>query len=278
LRVPGKEEFTETIRYFNKQLQLHNVDVRLSTKVESISQLQSQFGPFDEVIVSTGVRPRNLNIPGADHPKVISYIDALYQRKPVGKRVAIIGAGGIGFDVATFLSHQNERSKTSLDVDAFLREWGVDKELQGRGGLTFESSTHSNSIDSNEQLQREIFLLQRKSSKFGENLGKTTGWIHRLELKHRDVKTIGGVTYEKVDDQGLHLSTKDGSKQVLEVDTVVVCAGQVSLRDLSDSFKKQQVQQNETQLRVHLIGGADVALELDAKRAIDQGCRLAAAL
>ncbi|KAH7474317.1 hypothetical protein PRIC1_013557 [Phytophthora ramorum] len=255
--IPGKEEFYETLRYFEKQLKLKGVNVKLGQRV-GVADLAS--GAFDKVVISTGVLPRALKIPGADHPKVLSYIDVLKKKAPVGKKVAIIGAGGIGFDVAEFITHVGE--STSSSVDAFAREWGIDTTNSVRGGVAGIKSSIP-------PPPREVYLMQRKSTKHGKDLGKTTGWIHRLSLKHRDVKMIGGVSYDKVDGAGLHYTDKKGKKHVLDVDNVIVCAGQVPLRELEKPLQEKGV-------TVFRIGGADEAGELDAKRAIDQGARLAA--
>lgn len=258
-RVPGKEEFYETLRYFNSKLQSSGVDLRLNTRV-SAAELQA--GGYDEVILATGIVPRTPDIPGIEHPKVISYLDAILQRKPVGPRVAVIGAGGIGFDVSEFITHDGE--STSLDREAFWKEWGIDLGLEARGGVAgVRPAPHAPA--------RQVYLLQRKKSKVGNGLGKTTGWIHRTGLKNKQVQMISAVEYLKVDDEGLHLRIAEGEPQVLPVDTVIVCAGQDPLREL-------QAELEQAGLPVHLVGGADVAAELDAKRAINQGSRLAAQL
>ncbi|MCY9786689.1 NADPH-dependent 2,4-dienoyl-CoA reductase [Nocardiopsis sp. EMB25] len=253
-RVPGKEEFDETLRYYRVQLDKHRVDVRLKTRVTA-----ADLDGYDEVVLATGVTPRTPGIPGVDHPKVVSYVDVLRGGAAVGERVAIIGAGGIGFDVAEFLTDGGEQA--SLDSDEFFRQWGVDTDHTTPGGLTEPKRPAP---------PRTVHLVQRKTSKVGAGLGKTTGWIHRLELRHRGVEMIAGATYDRVDDDGLHL-TVDGESRVLDVDTVVVCAGQDPCRDLADEL-------TAAGRRAHLIGGADVAAELDAKRAIKQGTELAAAL
>ncbi len=258
-RVPGKEEFHETLRYFNSKLQSTGVEVRLNTRVNAADLLA---GGFDEIILATGIAPRTPDIPGIDHPMVISYVDAILQRKPVGQRVAVIGAGGIGFDVSEFITH--EGPSTSLDREAFWREWGIDLALEARGGVAgVKPEPHAPA--------RQVYLLQRKKSKVGNGLGKTTGWIHRTGLKNRQVQMMSAVEYLKVDDQGLHVRVAEGEPQVLPVDTVIVCAGQDPLREL-------QAELEAAGRQVHLIGGADVAAELDAKRAINQGSRLAAAV
>ncbi|CAE6928470.1 2,4-dienoyl-CoA reductase [Pseudomonas marincola] len=258
-RVPGKEEFFETLRYFDRKLKSTGVDVRLQTRVSADDLIK---GGYDEVILATGIAPRTPEIPGIDNPKVINYLDAILQRKPVGNNVAVIGAGGIGFDVSEFITHAG--AATSLDRDAFWKEWGIDAQLDARGGVAgIQAEVHAPA--------RQVFLLQRKKTKVGDGLGKTTGWIHRAGLKNKNVQMINSVEYLKVDDNGLHISVAGGEPQVLPVDTVIVCAGQDPLRELQDGL----VAGGQS---VHLIGGADVAAELDAKRAINQGSRLAAEL
>ncbi|OZC35666.1 NADPH-dependent 2,4-dienoyl-CoA reductase [Marinobacter vinifirmus] len=261
-RIPGKEEFYETLRYFRVMLDKHGVDVRLNTRV-SADDLKA--GGFDEVVMATGVEPRTPDIEGIDHPKVIGYLDALMGRKPVGQRVAVIGAGGIGFDVSEFIVHQGE--SPSLNTEHFMKEWGVDLTVAHRGGIQGVQPEVPAPA-------REVFLLQRKASKVGKNLGKTTGWIHRTSLKNRNVQMVPGVSYRKIDDEGLHITVtpkgaEQGEDKLLPVDTIIVCAGQEPLRELQAGLEGAG-------LPVHLIGGADVAAELDAKRAIDQGSRLAA--
>ncbi|MEI7892515.1 MAG: NADPH-dependent 2,4-dienoyl-CoA reductase [Myxococcales bacterium] len=250
-RVPGKEEFHETIRYFQRQLALSGVEVKLGRRVTAEELIA---GKFDEVVLATGVVPRMPPIPGIEHPKVLSYLDVL-NGKPVGQRVAIVGAGGIGFDIAEYLTHEGH----TPDPATFLRYWGVDTSSSVRGGLKPREIPES---------PRVVYLLQRKAEKPGASLGKTTGWIHRATLKDKKVQMIGGVIYEKIDDQGLHI-TVDGQQRLLEVDHVVICAGQEPRRELEAALRAANV-------AVHLIGGADVAAELDAKRAIDQASRLAA--
>ena len=257
-QVPGKEEFYETIRYFGKQIELTGVKLQLNKRVAAQDLLDAG---FDEVILATGIAPRKLDLPGADHPKVLSYLDVLRDKKPVGKTVAVIGAGGIGFDTSEFLTHQG--TSPSLDVNLFLKEWGIDGSMQNRGGLAAEGPHLP-------EVPRKVYLLQRKTSKVGDGLGKTTGWIHRTSLKNRNVEMVSGVSYEKIDDAGLHV-TIGGKAQVLPVDNVVICAGQEPLRELQAGLEAAGK-------KVHLIGGADVAAELDAKRAINQGSRLAAAI
>nr|WP_076429538.1 NADPH-dependent 2,4-dienoyl-CoA reductase [Pseudomonas alcaligenes] len=258
-RVPGKEEFYETLRYFKKKLETTGVDLRLNTRV-SVDDLVK--GGFDEIILATGIVPRTPAIPGIDNAKVISYLDAILQRKPVGQKVAVIGAGGIGFDVSEFITHAGEA--TSLNREAFWKEWGIDTALDARGGIAgIKAEVHP--------AAREVFLLQRKKSKVGDGLGKTTGWIHRTGLKNKNVQMLNSVEYLKVDDAGLHIRIGEGEPQLLPVDTVIVCAGQDPLRELQEGLEAAGQ-------KVHLIGGADVAAELDAKRAINQGSRLAAEL
>ena len=255
--IPGKEEFYETLRYFKRQIELQpNIELVLNHTVtyEELSQAN-----YDEIVVATGVTPRQLQFEGIDHPKVLSYIKVLKERVPVGKRVAIIGAGGIGFDTAEYLSHEGESG--SLNPQKFYDEWGIDTTYAHVGGLKQPEL---------EKSEREIYLLQRKTAAVGAGLGKTTGWIHRTGLKHRNVKMIAGASYDKVDDQGLHI-TVDGQTTVLEVDHVVICAGQESYTAMYEQLKADGK-------NVHLIGGAKEAGELDAKRAIRQGAELAAVL
>ncbi|MGE9551142.1 FAD-dependent oxidoreductase [Erwinia amylovora] len=250
-QIPGKEEFSETLRYFRRQLEINGVTLRLNQQVAA-ADLQS----FDEVVLATGVSPRTPEIAGITHPTVLSYLDVLRDKKPVGKRVAIIGAGGIGFDTAEYLSQCGE--STSQNVAAFCAEWGIDQTLKQPGGLATPVAT---------QPARQIWLLQRKPGKPGATLGKTTGWIHRASLQMRRVVMWGSVEYQKIDDEGLHI-LREGQPEVLKVDNVVICAGQQPNRQLAAALE----QQGKT---VHIIGGADVALELDARRAIAQGTRLA---
>ena len=257
-QIPGKEEFYETIRYFKKQLELHNVTQKLNTRVSSEDLLK---GDFDEVVLATGIKPRMPKIDGIENKKVLNYLDVLKHKKPVGKRVAVIGAGGIGFDVSEYLAHEGE--STSQNIDAWLKEWGIDKSLSARSGIEGMQPE----IDPS---PREIFLLKRSKGKFGGNLGKTTGWIHRSTLKKKNVQFINRVEYTKIDDIGLHYVQNDEAK-VLEVDNIIICAGQIPFKELLNPLENAN-------LKVHVIGGADVAAELDAKRAIDQGCRLAAKL
>ncbi|WP_406289217.1 NADPH-dependent 2,4-dienoyl-CoA reductase [Embleya sp. NBC_00896] len=255
-KVPGKEEFDETLRYFRVQLEQRGVEVRLNTPVTK-DTLAS--GGYDEIVVATGVTPRAPEIPGLDHPSVRTYLDVLRDGAPVGERVAIIGAGGIGFDVAEFLTDAGDSA--SRDPETYFRAWGVDTDYRAPGGLRVPERPRS---------PRSVHLLQRKASKVGAGLGKTTGWIHRTELKQRGVVMVAGVVYDRIDDEGLHF-TVDGTATTLAVDTIVLCAGQEPRRDLYEELRTGAHP-------VHLIGGADVAAELDAKRAIRQGTELAAAI
>ncbi|MFQ1693137.1 FAD-dependent oxidoreductase [Aeromonas veronii] len=261
-QIPGKEEFHETLRYFAKRLEKCGVELYLGQRQSAESLLG---GGFDEVILATGIRPRTPNIPGIEHPKVLNYLDVLRDHKPVGEKVAVIGAGGIGFDVAEFLVEKRVEKKVEMDADGhrdhWLKEWGIDKQLGERGGLTAPE------IDVPE---RQIWLLQRKESKVGDGLGKTTGWIHRTVLKNRKVQMLSGVQYLGIDDEGLHIQVGE-SKQCLPVDQVIVCAGQEPLKELQAGLQAAGKP-------VHIIGGADVAAELDAKRAIRQGAELAAVI
>ncbi|WP_249672785.1 NADPH-dependent 2,4-dienoyl-CoA reductase [Pseudomonas abieticivorans] len=258
-RVPGKEEFYETLRYFSRKLQTTGVDLRLNTRV-AVADLLA--GGYDEIILATGIAPRLPAIQGIEHAKVLSYLDVLKAGKPVGQKVAVIGAGGIGFDVSEFLVHQGV--STSQDREAFWKEWGIDTALQARGGVAgIKAQPHAPA--------RQVYLLQRKKTKVGDGLGKTTGWIHRTGLKNKQVQMLNSVEYLKIDDAGLHIRIGEGEPQLLPVDNVIICAGQDPLRELQDGL----VAAGQS---VHLIGGADVAAELDAKRAINQGSRLAAGL
>ncbi|MFJ4473415.1 oxidoreductase [Streptomyces xanthochromogenes] len=255
-RVPGKEEFDETLRYYRTQLELLGVQVELNTRASAADLIA---GGWDEIVIATGVTPRIPEIPGSDHPSVVTYLDVLRDGAPVGERVAVVGAGGIGFDVAEFLTDGGDAA--SLDAETYFRQWGVDTTYGERGGLRTAERPKP---------PRQVHLLQRKSSKVGAGLGKTTGWIHRTELKHRGVTMVAGVRYDRIDDAGLHI-TVDGTSTVLPVDTIVLCTGQEPRRGLYEELSAAGA-------TVHLIGGADVAAELDAKRAIDQGTRLAATL
>ncbi|MBX2893536.1 MAG: FAD-dependent oxidoreductase [Saprospiraceae bacterium] len=266
--IPGKEEFYETLRYFGKMIEKHGVKLHLNTRVDA-RFLQNE--EFEEVVVATGVSPRTPNIEGIEHPKVLSYIDVLLHQKPVGKTVAIIGAGGIGFDVATFLtadSHVSEQPtnnpvRTDIrpggqQLTTYWHEWGIDPAYAHRGGITQPQPEHS---------PRQVWLLQRSKGKIGARLGKTTGWAHRLTLKSRGVQMWPEVNYLKIDDAGLHITVK-GAPQILDVENVVICAGQNPLRDLYEPLVQAGI-------KVHLIGGAKEAAELDAKRAIEEGWNIA---
>ncbi|HEH9429747.1 TPA: NADPH-dependent 2,4-dienoyl-CoA reductase [Aeromonas sobria] len=255
-QIPGKEEFHETLRYFAKRLEKCGVELYLGQRQSAESLLG---GGFDEVILATGIRPRSPNIPGIEHAKVMNYLDVLRDHKPVGQKVAVIGAGGIGFDVAEYLVEKKADSGTDGHRDHWLKEWGIDKQLGERGGLITPV------IDAPE---RQVWLLQRKESKVGDGLGKTTGWIHRTVLKNRKVQMLSGVQYLGIDDEGLHIQVGE-TKQCLPVDQVIICAGQEPLKELQAGLQAAGKP-------VHIIGGADVAAELDAKRAIRQGAELAA--
>ena len=257
-QVPGKEEFFGLVEWYKTMVAKSSIEVRLETEATA-----SMLAAFDEIVIATGVAPRDTQIDGQNGPNVLSYNDVLRGRAPVGKRVAIIGAGGIGFDVAEFLTTDDS---PTVDLDAWMEEWGVTDPAAKRGGLSAEGPQPEPAV-------REVTLLQRKSEKLGKRLGKTTGWIHRATLQMKGVKMIGGVNYEQIDAQGLHVSDGEAREnpRVIEVDTVVMCAGQVPMRKLADELEK-------VGRSPHVIGGADVAAELDAKRAINQGTRLAAAL
>lgn len=253
-RIPGKEEFHETLRYFRHRLADAGVRLQLGEVAEA-----SALTAYDEIVVATGITPRRVNFPGSDDPRVLTYLDVLARNKPVGSRVAIIGAGGIGFDVAEFLVEHAPSPTT--DVTRWTREWGVDMQLIARGGLQPPQPEHP---------ARQIWLLQRTEGRPGARLNKTTGWVHRATLKAKRVSMLGGVSYDRLDADGLHISV-DGKPQLLPVDNVVICAGQEPLRELADALAASGK-------KVHIIGGADVAAELDAKRAIAQGTQLAASL
>jgi len=252
-RIPGKEEFYETIRYFKKRLDVTGVHLHLDSEQSSESLSDAN---FEQVVLATGIKPRNVNIEGIQHPKVMNYLDVLRDNKTVGKKVAIIGAGGIGFDVAEFLT---EEHSLTTQPEQWLKSWGIDKEYNQAGALTEAIIGEP---------ARDIFLLQRKTTKVGKSLGKTTGWIHRSALQRKQVQMIAGVDYVKIDDRGLHIEVND-KPQILDVDNVILCAGQEPLRELQKGLEDRNI-------TTHLIGGADVASELDAKRAIRQGAELAA--
>ncbi|MET8776577.1 NADPH-dependent 2,4-dienoyl-CoA reductase [Nocardia sp. NPDC004654] len=258
-RIPGKEEFDESIRYYRRMIEVRGVVLHLNKRVTADELIA---GRYDEVVLATGVRPRIPNIPGIDHPMVLSYAELVREEKPVGKRVAVIGAGGIGYDVSEFLTVEGH---PALKLDEWKEEWGVDaNDEQAPGQLTEPKPAPA---------ARDVVLLQRKSSSFGKDLGKTSGWVHRAALKAKGVEQIGGVNYERIDDSGLHISfgEKRERPQLIPVDNVVVCAGQESVRELVEPLRAAGI-------TPHLIGGAELAAELDAKRAIDQGTRLAAKL
>ena len=257
-RIPGKEEFNETLRYFRQRIEDTGVRLVLGARADATA-----LGDFDEIVLATGVHPRVPDIPGLDHPRVLTYLEVLRDGAKVGDSVAIIGAGGIGFDVAEFLAHDPDAPSPSLDREAFARDWGIDLSLHSRGGVEGVGPRPFPAA-------RRITLLQRKDSKPGKGLGKTTGWIHRMNLKRRGIEALSGVRYLRVDDEGLHIEV-DGTTRVLPVDHVVVCAGQVPNRDLAAEL-------DEAGLPSHLIGGAYEARELDAKHAIRQGSELAASL
>jgi 2,4-dienoyl-CoA reductase (NADPH2) len=257
-RIPGKEEFHETLRYFRRRLDKLGVTQRLNTHVE-VQLLQAE--GYDEVVVATGITPRKPDIPGIEHSMVVPYVDAILGRKPIGQRVAIIGAGGIGFDVAELVSH--EGISGALDIEVFAREWGIDLRNHPRGGVT-------GVVPRVARAEREVILMQRKADALGRTLGRTTGWTHRLLLGRRGVQMVGGVDYQKIDDAGLHTRV-NGEPRLFAVDTVIVCAGQAPLRTLFVALQAAG-------MKAHLVGGAYEATELDAKRAIDQASRLAAAV
>lgn len=258
-QIPGKEDFNETMRYFGKMIDKRGVTLKLNHMVTAQELLD---GNFDEIIVATGIAPRTPAIPGIENKKVLSYLDVLDKKMPVGQKVAVIGAGGIGFDVSEYLVHTHSEDEKSQ----WYKEWGIDTSLEKRSALTEARILPA---------QREVFLLQRKTSTVGGGLGKTSGWVHRSVLKMKNVQMMAGVSYDKIDDQGLHI-TVDGKSRLLDVDNIIICAGQTPRRDLSDELEKLGAR--DKGINVHLIGGADVASELDAKRAIGQGSRLAARL
>ncbi len=258
MQIPGKEEFAETIRYFRKKIDLTGVELRLG---ERVTREQLIAGGYDDVIVATGIKVRMPPIPGIEHPKVLSYIDVLQKKAPVGKRVAIIGAGGIGFDVSEYLLH-NPAHPLPLPVKTWAGEWGVDLNATTSGGLVKPDAAEP---------VRQLFLMQRKTSKLGAGLGKTSGWVHRATLTRNGVVMIAGVTYNKIDDQGIHI-TVGGEERLIPVDNVVICAGQDSLTELMPP------EGTTGGPRFHKIGGAALAAELDAKRAIKEGAELAVSL
>jgi 2,4-dienoyl-CoA reductase (NADPH2) len=257
-QIPGKQEFNETLRYFRNRIIDTGVNLRLGCAA-GVAELDG----FDEVVLATGVHPRQPEIPGLDHGGVLNYLQVLRDHATVGPRVAIIGAGGIGFDVAEYLAHDPGRPGSSESVQAFAADWGIDLELEAAGGVAGVEPEPG-------QAAREIWLLQRKTSKLGGNLGKTTGWVHRINLRRHGLNSLTGVGYQRIDDDGLHIEI-DGEERLLAVDNVVICAGQVSNRDLAGQLDQAGVD-------FHLIGGAFEARELDAKHAIRQGSELAAIL
>ncbi|MEL0274342.1 MAG: NADPH-dependent 2,4-dienoyl-CoA reductase [Flavobacteriaceae bacterium] len=257
--IPGKEEYGQTIRYYHNMLKKYEVDVRLNTRAEEVDLIAQN---YDEIILATGVTPRILEIEGINHPKVLDYVDVLYKNKSVGDKVAIVGAGGIGFDMAEYLAHDMSHESVSLNTENYMKEWGVDMSYS-KGGALAEAPQPLAS-------PREIYLLKRSKGKHGKNLGKTTGWIHRSSLAMKEVKMLADVSYEKIDDQGLHIKVGE-EQQILDVDHVVICAGQVSLKELEAGLTAAG--QN-----VHLIGGAKIAAQLDAKMAIKEASELAAKL
>ena len=255
-QIPGKEEFYETLRYYRRMMEVNNVDLQLNRKVTAA---ELKLGGFDHVVIATGITPRVPQLEGIDHPSVVSYVDVLRGNVEVGKRVAVMGAGGIGFDVSEFITHVGVSA--ALDKEVFAREWGIDFKNHPRGGVTGVTPQV-------EESGRQVYLMQRKSTRVGRGLGKTTGWTHRMSLDKRGVQMINGIDYEKIDDQGLHV-TVAGAPQLFEVDTVIVCAGQVPKRDLFDEL-------SDSDIATSLIGGAFEASELDAKAAIKQASYLAA--
>ncbi len=250
-KIPGKEEYQKSIDYFTQELEKNQVKIHLQTTADS-----TLLEGFDHVVLATGVIPRLPNISGITHPKVMTYVELLEGTKAAGSKVAVIGAGGIGFDVAEKLTHDEHES-----IQAYYDEWGIDITMQHPGGLI---------VPKRDKERREVFLLQRKNDKFGKNLGKTTGWIKRLRLKHQQVSMLSGVEYERIDDKGLHIKHNDESK-ILPVDSIIICAGQEEVQVLLSPLQEKGIS-------VHVIGGAHKAMELDARLAIDEGCRLAAKL
>ena len=256
--IPGKEEYAQTIRYYNQMIKKHGVQLHLNKRIDSSQLINLK---FDEIILATGVTPREIKIDGINHPMVLNYSDVLLSKKPVGNRVAIIGAGGIGFDMAEYLSHDMTHESPSLNVQKYMKEWGVDMDYENRGAL---EENGPNPIPS----PREIYLLKRSKGKHGKNLGKTTGWIHRSSLTMKKVNMLSEVTYQKIDDKGIHILVGE-ERRILEVDNIIICAGQVPMRELHGKL----IEANQ---KVHLIGGANIAAELDAKKAIKEASYLAA--
>ncbi len=256
-KIPGKEEFYETIRYFKNKISLTGVNLHLNTEISATQLLENN---YDAVVLSSGIRPRELDIEGADKPNVLSYIDVIVHGKEVGNKVAIIGAGGIGFDVAEFLVHQG--TSPSLDIEVFNKEWGVDADFENRGAYERPNP---------EPAARQITMLQRKSTKLGKGLGKTTGWIHRAALAMKKVRMVAGVSYDRIDEKCLYVTVAGQAQQLIECDTIVVCAGQLPRKDLLEELTSNG-------MTTHLIGGAKLAGELDAKRAVREGFVVAAAI
>ena len=257
--IPGKEEYGQTIRYYHNMLKKYEVDVRLNTRAEEADLITQN---YDEIILASGVTPRILEIEGINHPKVLDYVDVLYKNKSVGNKVAIVGAGGIGFDMAEYLAHDISHESVSLNTEKYMKEWGVDMSYSKGGALAKAPQPLAS--------PREIYLLKRSKGKHGKNLGKTTGWIHRSSLAMKEVKMLADVSYEKIDDQGFHIKVGE-EQQILDVDNVIICAGQVSLKELEAGLTAAG--QN-----VHLVGGANIAAQLDAKMAIKEASELAAKL
>ncbi|PHS62372.1 MAG: NADPH-dependent 2,4-dienoyl-CoA reductase [Thalassobium sp.] len=262
-KIPGKEEFKETIRYFTAMIKKYNIDLKLN---HIVTAEELKVGGFDEVVIASGVAPRMPNIPGIDSPKVVSYQEVLDKELQLGKSVAVMGAGGIGFDISEYLTHEGE--STTLNKDAWMKEWGVDESNSTRGGLK-KAEIHPS--------PRKVYMMQRKASSLGKGLNKTTGWVHRAVMKMKGVEMIGGVSYDKIDEQGLHITITKGeesSQRVLDVDHIVICAGQVSVNELHETLKADE----SKGFGLHLVGGAEFAGELDAKRAIKLASELAASL
>jgi len=255
-QIPGKEEFYETLRYYGRMIEKLGINLQLNTRADA--DMLAAAG-YDNIIIATGINPRTPDLEGIDHPMVMSYIDAIRGNKPVGKKVAILGAGGIGFDVSELISHKGVSA--AMDIDVFAREWGVDFDNHPRGGVT--------GVDPITAIaDREIFLMQRKETPVGRGLGKTTGWTHRMALGRRGVKMLNGIEYVRIDDDGLHIM-RENKPELLPVDTIIVCAGQDPARELYDAGQAQG-------LPVERVGGAYEAAELDAKAAINQACHMAA--
>jgi 2,4-dienoyl-CoA reductase (NADPH2) len=261
MHIPGKEEFRETLRYYTRRLELGGVKLHLGRRATP-----EDLAGFDDVVIATGVEPRIPSLPGIDHPKVVNYQQVIRERVPVGERVAVMGAGGIGFDLSEFLLHDTGLDGRGESLEHWMERWGISDDEDDRGGLATKVKAPP---------RRQIHLLQRKTSSLGKGLGKTSGWVHRTTLKDSGVEMVPGVTYDKIDDDGLHITVRteggDDEPRVLDVDTIVLCTGQESVRDLIEPLE-------EAGISVHVIGGADVAVELDAKRAIKQATELAARL